>query len=240
MHGETEDGGAQEGGSSPLAASPLGEEIGKGGLGMHGGWIIHHGGDVERLEVLLKGIALLTRGETDGVLSPTALITLGDCGGNHHIGEEGGVERGSTIDCLQLIVGEGTELHLEYGCLKGVESGVHAYAHIVVLERALAMHTIGVDERSPLVVVGEDGSSITIAAKGLGGEEGGGGYVAEGTGTTTVDAAAEALCPILEDEEIALVAETTEGGIVGWKSEEIDRHDDTGAEYAFGDYTVVG
>ena len=207
---------------------------------MHGGGIIHHGRDAERLEMLLQGIALLTGSETDGVLCPTAAETLRDGGSDYRTGEKRGVELGSTIDGIQLVVGKSTELNLEYGCLKGVETGVHAYAHIVVFERTLAMHSIGVDEGCPLVVVGEDCSAISIATKGFGGEEGGGGDVTKGTGTTTIDAAAEALCPILEDEKIALVAETTEGGIVGRKSEEIDCHNNTWTEFAFGDYTVVG
>ena len=201
---------------------------------MHGSGIIHHGGDVERLEMLLQAIALLTGGETDGVLRPTALVALGDCGGNNHIREEGGVERSGTVDCLQLVVGKSTELNLEYGCLKGVETGVHAYAHVVVFERTLAMHPIGVDEGCPLVVVGEDCSAISIATKGFGWEKGCGGDVTKGTGTTTVDAATEALCPILKDEEIALVAETTERGIVGGKSKEIDSHHNTRTKATFG------
>ena len=201
---------------------------------MHGGGIIHHGRDAERLEMLLQAIALLTGGETDGVLRPTALVALGDCGGNNHIREEGGVERSGTVDCLQLVVGEGTELNLEYGCLKGVETGVHAYAHVVVLERSLAMHSIGVDEGCPLVVVGEDCSSISIAAKGFGGEEGCGGYVTKRTGSTTIDAAAESLCSVFEDEEMILITELTERGIVGGKSEEIDCHNNTGTKAAFG------
>ena len=206
---------------------------------MHGGGIIYHRGDVERLEVLLQGIALLTRGETDGVLCPTATETLRDSGGDYHIGEERGVELGSTIDGIQLVVGKSTELNLEYGCLKGVETGVHAYAHIVVLERSLAMHSIGVDEGCPLVVVGENRSSISIATKGFGWEKGCGGDVTKGTGTTTIDAAAESLCSVFEDKEMILITELTEGGIVGGKSEEIDCHNNTWTEFAFGDYTVV-
>ena len=65
---------------------------------MHGGGIIYHRGDVERLEVLLQGIALLTGSETDGVLSPTATETGGDGGSDYRTGEERGVELGSTID----------------------------------------------------------------------------------------------------------------------------------------------
>lgn len=207
---------------------------------MHGGGIIYHRGDVERLEVLLQGIALLTRGETDGVLSPTATETRGDSGGDYHIGEERGVELGGTIDGIQLVVGEGSELYLEYGCLKGVETGVHAYAHIVVFERTLAMHSIGVDEGCPLVVVGEDCSAISIATKGFGWEKGGGGDVTKGAGTTTIDAASESLGSVFEDEEMILITELTERGIVGGKSEEIDCHNNTWTEFAFGDYTVVG
>ena len=206
---------------------------------MHGGGIIYHRGDVERLEVLLQGIALLTGSETDGVLCPTAAETLRDSGGDYHIGEERGVELGGTIDGIQLVVGEGSELNLEYGCLKGVETGVHAYAHVVVLERSLAMHSIGVDEGCPLVVVSEDCSSISIAAKGFGGEEGCSGDVTKGAGTTTIDAAAESLCSVFKDKEMILITELTEGGIVGGKSKEIDCHNNTWTEFAFGDYTVV-
>ena len=157
---------------------------------MHGGGIIYHRGDVERLEVLLQGIALLTGSETDGVLCPTAAKTLRDSGSDYRTGEKRGVELGGTIDGIQLVVGKSSELNLEYGCLKGVETGVHAYAHVVVLERSLAMHSIGVDEGCPLVVVGENRSAITIATKGFGWEKGCGGDVTKGTGTTTIDAAA--------------------------------------------------
>ena len=206
---------------------------------MHGGGIIYHRGDVERLEVLLQGIALLTVGETDGVLCPTAAETGGDSWGDYSTGEERGVELGSTIDGIQLIIGKSSELNLEYGCLKGVETGVHAYAHVVVLERSLAMHSIGVDEGCPLVVVGEDCSSITIATKGFGWEKGCGGDITKGTGTTTIDAAAESLGSVFKDKEMILITERTERGIVGGKSKEINCHNNTWTEFAFGDYTVV-
>ncbi len=64
------------------------------------------------------------------------------------------------------------------------------------------MYTVGLDKGGPLIVVGEDGTAVAIAAEGLGGEEGGGGDVAETAGYFVADAASKALGSVFEHIEI--------------------------------------
>ena len=96
------------------------------------------------------------------------------------------------------------------------------------------MDTIGLDEGGPLVVVGEDGSSVAVAAEGLGGEEGGGGDVAEAAGYLVADTAAEALGAVFEHIEAVLMGDTAYLGIGGGKAEEVDGDDYPGGEAALG------
>ena len=145
-----------------------------------------------------------------------------------------GVGAGSGIDGLELVLGEGLELDLQDGGLEGVEAGVHADAHIVVFVGAFAVDTVGLDEGGPLVVVGEDGTAVAVAAERLGGEEGGGGDIAEAASYLVADTATEALGAVFEHIEAVIMGDAAYLGVGGGKTEEVDSDDYTGGEAAFG------
>ena len=234
MHGEREDSFAERNGREEGGRRR--EEGGEGELLVEGLGVVDHGGDALLLEPGLEGVALLTGGEAEGVLGPTGGEALRDDRGADalDITEEVGVAGGDAVDGIELGVTEGAELDLEDGSLESVEARVESDTHIVVLLGALAVDTVGVGELGPVVIVGEEGTAVAIAAEGLGGEEGGGGDVAKRTGTTAVDGTAEALGTVLEDEEAMLVGNAAQLGIVGGQAKQVDGDDDTGDEDAVG------
>ena len=218
------------------------EEGGEGKLLVERLGVVDHGGDALLLEKGLEGVALLAGGEAKGVLGPAGgEAGRGDGGADAlDITEKVGVAGGDAVDGIELGVTEGAELDLKDGGLESVEAGVESDTDIVVFLGALAMDAVGVGQLGPVVIVGEEGSAIAIAAEGLGGEEGGGGDVAERTRTTAVDGSSEALSTVLEDEEVVLVGNATQLGIVGGQAKQVDGDDDTGGEGAVGNDGLDG
>ncbi len=68
------------------------------------------------------------------------------------------------IHGLQLSIGKGLELDLKDGGLEGVQPGVDADAHIVILKAALAVNLVGIDEGCQLCVVGKNSATVAVAA----------------------------------------------------------------------------
>ncbi len=131
VHGEGEDGGCEAGGNGTVGVGLVEGLV--DGLAVHWDGIVYHRGDALLLQGGLKGVALLSALKTEGILCPTAEVALGDDGGAEMGAEALGVGAGGGIHGIELILGEGLELDLKDGGLKGVETGVHADAHVVVL-----------------------------------------------------------------------------------------------------------
>ena len=93
------------------------------------------------------------------------------------------------------------------------------------------MNAVGLDEGGPLVVISEYSTAVAIAPQGLGGEEGGGGDVAETAGTAhhkavavglgQLDASAKALGTVLDEVHAFAFGDGADGGEVGGQAEEV-------------------
>lgn len=94
------------------------------------------------------------------------------------------------------------------------------------------MDVVGFHQRSPFVIVGKHRATVAVAAHGFGGEERGGGDVAEGAGFLVADAATKALGTVFQDIEVVFVGHLTDGLEVGWHTEEVDGDDHTRRELA--------
>ena len=200
---------------------------------MHRCGIIDHGRNALLLEARLKCIALFPAIEANGVLRPTRIIAFGRDRSLYPARQQLGVESGSLVDIAQLVLAESLELYFQNGGLQSVQARVHADAHIVVLEHALAVHPVGICQCGPFVVVGKHRSAIAVTAQRLGGEKRSGGDVAETACTLVAYHAAEPLRTILKDEKPVGIGYLTDSGIVGGKAEQIDGNDDLGCQPAF-------
>ena len=117
-------------------------------------------------------------------------------------GKVPGVALGHLLPRRELF-GEDLQLGQQDGGLKSVEAAVQAKAHIVVFVAALAVYPDGAQQGGQIVVVGEDGPAVPVAAQRLGGEKARGGRMAAlGAMALTVMGAAETLGRVFQHQQI--------------------------------------
>ena len=172
--------------------------------------------------------------QPDGVLRPAGKEAFRDDRGGDDVLQAPGILQSGEIDVAELILVESLQLHLQNRGLDRIQPGIHADADVVVLELALAMDPIGLDERGPLVIVGENRTAVSVATHRLGGEEGGRGDVAERARALSVDAAAKSLRSILEDQETVFIGNGPDGLVVRRQAEKVHGNDHARTQPAIG------
>lgn len=170
--------------------------------GMLGRWIVDHAGDVLLFQMgndLIPGFRILRQYR---VLGPGGNATVRHKGRLQLSDKRIVIPTHHSLTLIDLIVAQGLQLGQQHGCLNGIQTGVHAHPDVVVLAAGpLAVDAEGADQVRHAVIVCKDGTAVTIAAQGLGREEGGGGDMAEGAGLFPVVGGAEALGRVLDEEE---------------------------------------
>ena len=199
---------------------------------MHRFRIIYHRRNPGSLEGGLYGVPLCAVGETDGVLGPAGAESLRDDRGGQPL-QPLRIMCSDLIHGVQLVIGESLELYLQNRSLKRVQPGIQADADIVILELSLPVHAIRLDERGPLVIVGEYRTPVAVAPQRLRREERGRGNVAETARTLRVDSASEPLRTILEDQQPVTVGHGADSLIVSRKAEKVHGDDDARPEPSF-------
>ena len=139
-------------------------------------------------------------------------------------GEESGIAVGDILPQLHLFR-EDVKLGQEDRSLKGVQAAVDADAGVVVLVRAFAVNSDGIEGGGKFVVIGEAHSAVAVAAQRFGGEEGGAGNIGQGTGLFAFVFRPEGLGGVLDDEKTVLPGDGIDSIIIGRQAEEIDGDD---------------
>ena len=201
---------------------------------MHRLRIIHHGGNALCLELGLHAVALRAAAQPERILRPARIPAL------RHNGQDGRytgklfiVHRRGGVHVRKLVLFKGVHLHKQDRRLYGVQTGVHADAHVVVFERAFAVDAERADQRRRLVGVGEHRAAVAVAAEGLGREKRRARRVAESAVAFAVQHAAEALRRVLKEEQAVLFTHGGDRLMVGGQAEEIHVHHGFRQEPAF-------
>ena len=181
----------------------------------------HAGG----LQLLLHCIPII---HTHGVLRPGAHVVRFDVGRGVDAGflEQAVVVGGDLLAQLNLL-GQDLELGQQDGRLQGVEAAIHAHADVVVAA-VLAVAGDLADDLGELVVVGEDGAAVAIAAERLAGEEAGAGDGAEVARHAALVAGAEALRSVFDDRDAKFGGDGVDGVEVGALAVQAHRDDGAG------------
>src|SRR3984893_924836 len=117
------------------------------------------------------------------------------------------------------------QLLTQYCRLCRVESRVHADAHIVVFVAALAVHPQALQHRGDVVIVGEHGAAVAVAAEGFGGEEAGCRNVAQGPDFGGLVDRAKTLRRVADDPQLVLRGDRQNLVVGGRQTEQVDRDD---------------
>ena len=100
------------------------------------------------------------------------------------------------------------------------------------------MHADGAAEICDLVVIGEDGAAVTVAAQRLGREEGGGSHLAESAALLALVGSAEALCAVLNEDETVLLADGDDSVIVAGVAQNVHGHHSLGGQLALSQHSL--
>ena len=147
------------------------------------------------------------------------------------------VAAGHHLARVHLILPQGLQLGQQHGGLDCIQTGVHAHADIVVLAAgALAVDADGTAQIRDGVIIGKDGAAVTVAAQGLGREEGRGGDIAEGAALAALVGTAEALGGILDEGQAVLLADGHDGVKVAGIAQDIHRHHGLGLQRPVGQH----
>ena len=104
-------------------------------------------------------------------------------------------------------------------------------ADVVILPfRALSVNLIRAQQFRDPVIIRKDSAAVAIAAQRLGGEEGGGGNIAEGAALFPLVGCAGALSGVLDQQQSVFLADGADLVIFGRVSEEVHRYDCPGAK----------
>ena len=93
---------------------------------------------------------------------------------------------------------------------------------------ALAVDPDGAQDLGQVVVIGENGPAVTIAAQRLGREKGGGGHRGEGSGPPALVGGAEGLGRIFQDKEAVALGDGVDAVVIRGLAEEVHRDDASG------------
>ena len=186
---------------------------------------MHRSRHTSGLEPFLHRVAII---HAHRVLSPGADVVRFDVGCSVDSGffEQAVVVGGDLLAELNLL-GEDLELGQQDGGLQGVEAAIHAHADVVVAA-VLAVAGDLADDLGELVVVGEYGAAVAIAAERLAGEEAGAGDGAEVARHAALVARAEALCSVFDDRDAVLGGDGVDGVEVGALAVQAHRDDRLG------------
>jgi len=186
---------------------------------------MHRGRHAGRLQLLLHRIPVI---HAHGVLRPGAHVVRLDVGRGVDAGflEQAVVVGGDLLAQLDLL-GQDLELGQQDRGLQGVEAAVHAHADVVVAA-VLAVAGDLADDLGELVVVGEDGAAVAIAAERLAGEEAGAGDGAEVARHAALVAGAEALRGVFDHRDAVLGSDGVDGVEVGALAVQAHRDDGLG------------
>lgn len=178
-----------------------------------------------RLQFLLHRVAVI---HTHGVLRPGAHVVRFDVGRGVDAGflEQAVVVGGDLLAQLNLL-GQDLELGQQDGGLQGVEAAIHAHADVVVAA-VLAVAGDLPDDLGELVVVGEDGTAVAVAAQRLAREEAGAGDGAEVARHAALVAGAEALRGVFDDRDAVFGGDGVDGVEVGALAVQAHRDDGAG------------
>ena len=159
------------------------------------------------------------------ILRPHGQATLRHKGRGKFSGKGGVVAPCHGLPGGDLIVGQRLQLGQQNRRLQIVQTGVHAHPDVIVLPAgALAVDAEGADEIVERIVIREHCAAVTVAAKGLGREEGGGGDASKGTGLFPVIFRTEALGRVLDEGKAVLLANGGNGVVVAGVAENIHRY----------------
>src|ERR1700730_9120700 len=134
------------------------------------------------------------------------------------------VSRRYLIAGLDLVCKD-RQLLTQYCRLYRVETRIHADAHIVVFVAALAMHPQALQHRRDVVIVGEHGAAVAVAAEGFGGEEAGCRNVAQGPDFAALVDRAKTLRRIADHPQPVLRGDRQNLVVGGRQTEQVDRDD---------------
>ena len=220
---------------------------------MHRLRVIDHGGNAFGFQGCLESISLSSILELDGVLGPTGTEAGRNDRGCNDILQTLSILFGRSIDIIELILCKRLQLNLQNRRLHSIQPGIQADADVVILKRSLSVNAIRIDQSRPLVIVRKHRAAVTIAAQRLGGEEGGGGDVAEGTSSARIEipgqagndgvvmadlighlnGTSESLRPVFQDQEPIAVSYGPDSLIISRETEQINGNDNARTQASF-------
>src|SRR6185312_5065006 len=161
--------------------------------------IVDRGRNALRIDRCRKRIAL-TGGEADGVLRPNRCGPRGEPRDARDIGETGGISARYALTRHQL-VRKDLQFLDQHGRLDRIETPIQTDAYAIILVTALPMDPEAAHHLRELLILGEDGAAIAIAAKRLRGKEAGRGCRRESTEAAVLVGRTEGLGSIIENEQ---------------------------------------
>lgn len=200
--------------------------MGVGGLLVERDRVVNGGGDASGLELGLQGGAIV---DLDGVLGEDA----GAVGPLLNARNAGLVDEGvvalAEVDAPGDFVVEARELGEEHGALQCVHAAADTDAGVDVA-LALAVNADFAAGLGELVVAGENGAAVAVAAERFAGEEAGAAKSAEVATFVAMVGGAEALGGVFDDRDVAMAGgDGVDGVHVGGLAVEADREDGLGA-----------
>ena len=200
--------------------------MGVGGLQVERDRVVDGGGYAGGMEPGLQGVAAVdldsVLGEDAGAVRP--LLDTRNAG----LVDEGVVAL-PQCDALRDLMVEARELGEEHGALQGVHAAADSDAGVDVA-LALAVDADFAAGLGELVVAGENGTAVAVAAERFAGEEAGAAEGAEVAASVALVGGAEALGGIFDDGDVAMAGgDGVDGVHVGGLAVEADRQDGLGA-----------
>ena len=197
---------------------------------VHRDRIIDGGWNVQSLQGILQACPDLLILHLQGILRPARVITFRNHRGLDHTSQLLRITACHLVDILKFILSKSFQFDQKHSSLNAVHTRIHANANIVVAVAAFAVDMIRLEQRCPLVIVGEHCATVTITSNGLGREKRSGGNVTKSTGFLFADASTKALGTVFQDIEVILFSHLANCLEIGREAEQIDCNDHTRCE----------
>ncbi len=194
--------------------------VGHGRLLVEWDGVVHGGGDTLLLQL---GLHVGSVRHLDGVLRPGASVVGFDV---RRIRQQCGVAGGDLLALLYFLV-EYSQFGQQNGRLQGVQATVDAYADVMIAT-ILAVAGDLAHHGGQLIVVGEDGSAVAVAAQGFAGEETGASNGCEVAAFAAFVRGAKALRSVFNDRDAMLSGNGIDGVVVGTLAVQTDGDDGLG------------